>query len=60
MAAVQRTGIPLMTTDQFLAWRGGAPGIIYELVDGVVRAQDALSATHGRGRPPLTLRSPCG
>lgn len=37
----------LMTVEEFLDWRGGVPGLIYELVDGVVRAQDAPSATHG-------------
>ena len=36
-----------MTVEEFLAWRGGVSGIIYELVDGVVRAQDAPSVTHG-------------
>jgi Uma2 family endonuclease len=47
MTAVLRTDPQPMTVDEFLAWRGGVPGVIYELVDGVVRAQDAPSATHG-------------
>ena len=36
----------LMTVEEFLRWKGGDPGIIYELVDGVVRAQDPASDTH--------------
>ena len=35
-----------MTVEEFLRWNGGEPGIIYELVDGVVRAQDPASDTH--------------
>lgn len=54
MAVAERTGIPLLTVEQFLAWSGGVPGIIYELVDGVVRAQDAPSATHGSVQSNLT------
>ena len=38
---------PLMTVADFLDWQGGTHGIIYELVDGVIRAQDVPSATHG-------------
>lgn len=47
MTAARHLEPPLMTVEEFLAWRGGVPGIIYELVDGVARAQDAPSATHG-------------
>jgi hypothetical protein len=54
MIAVQRTDPQPMTVDEFLAWRGGVPGIIYELVDGMVRAQDAPSATPGSVLTNLT------
>ncbi len=54
MTAVQRTDPQPMTVDEFLAWRGGEPGIIYELVDGVVRAQDAPWSTHGSVHSNLT------
>ena len=36
----------LMTVEEFLRWRGDGTGVIYELVDGVVRAQDPASDTH--------------
>lgn len=38
---------PRMLVAEFLAWKGGETGIIYELVNGVIRAQDAASDTHG-------------
>ena len=37
----------LMTVDEFLTWPGDGIGTIYELVDGVLRAQDAASDAHG-------------
>jgi Uma2 family endonuclease len=36
----------LMTVADFLNWPGDGTGVIYELVDGVVRAQDPASDTH--------------
>lgn len=36
-----------MTVAEFLDWRGDGTGAIYELVDGVLRAQDAASDAHG-------------
>ena len=36
-----------MTVAEFLDWKGGQNGIVYELVNGVIRAQDAASDTHG-------------
>jgi Uma2 family endonuclease len=36
-----------MTVEEFLAWKGGLKGITYELVHGVIRAQEAASDTHG-------------
>ena len=36
----------LMTVDEFLAWPGDGSGLRYELVDGVLRAQDSASDTH--------------
>ena len=38
---------PLMTYDEFVAWGGDGTDTRYELVDGVVRAQDAASDGHG-------------
>ena len=37
----------LMTVAEFLAWKGDGTGRRYELVDGVLRAQDSASDTHG-------------
>lgn len=36
-----------MTVEEFLAWPGDGTGRWYDLVDGVLRAQDAPSETHG-------------
>ena len=36
-----------MTVSEFLAWKGGRKGVIHELVNGVIRAQDQTSDTHG-------------
>ena len=47
MTALRRFDMPMMTADEFLEWKGGVPGVVYELVDGVVRAQDAASTGHG-------------
>lgn len=47
MTALRRFDAPMMTADEFLKWNGGVPGVVYELVDGVVRAQDAASTGHG-------------
>jgi Uma2 family endonuclease len=38
---------PLMTVAEFLALKGDGKGTIYELVEGIVRAQDSASDTHG-------------
>jgi Uma2 family endonuclease len=38
----------LMTVDEFLAWPGDGTGTVYDLVDGVLRAQAAPSDAHGR------------
>ncbi len=38
---------PLITVDEFLARSGDGTGTIYELVDGMLRAQDAASDGHG-------------
>ncbi len=38
---------PLMTVAEFLAWKGDGTGRRYELVEGVLRAQDSASDTHG-------------
>lgn len=38
---------PLMTVDDFLKWPGDGTGRIYELVDGVLRAQDPASDAYG-------------
>jgi Uma2 family endonuclease len=38
---------PLMTASEFLDWPGDGTGTIWELVDGVPRAQDAASDAHG-------------
>lgn len=37
----------MMTVAEFLDWRGDGTGVIYELVDGVPRAQDPASDIHG-------------
>lgn len=37
---------PLMTVADFLNWPGDGTGVIFELVDGVVRALDPASDTH--------------
>lgn len=37
-----------MTVEEFLAWPGDGTGTQYELVDGIIRAQDAPSDAHGR------------
>ena len=37
----------LMTVAEFIAWKGDGTGRRYELVDGVLRAQDSASDTHG-------------
>ena len=38
----------LMTADEFLHWNGGdGTGRLYELVEGVIRAQDPASDAHG-------------
>ena len=37
----------LMTVAEFLDWPGDGTGVVCELVDGVVRAQDPASDTHG-------------
>ncbi len=37
----------LMTVAEFLAWKGDGTGRRYELVEGVIRAQDSASDTHG-------------
>jgi Uma2 family endonuclease len=36
-----------MSVADFLAWRGDGTDTRYELVDGILRAQDAASETHG-------------
>ena len=38
---------PLMTVEEFYDWPGDGTGAIYELVDGVPRAQDFPSDAHG-------------
>jgi Uma2 family endonuclease len=43
-----------MTVAEFLAWRGDGSGRIWELVEGVPRAQDAASDTHGTVHGNLT------
>ena len=45
---------PRMTVDEFLAWKGGRNGVVYELVNGVIRAQEAASDTHGTIQGRLT------
>ena len=37
----------LMTVDEFLDWPGDGSGLIYELVEGELRAQDFPSDAHG-------------
>lgn len=37
----------LMTVDEFFAWPGDGSGCVWELVDGIPRAQDAASDRHG-------------
>ena len=44
----------LMTVLEFLAWKGDGSGRVYELVDGVVRMQDAASDAHGTVQATLT------
>ena len=46
-AAKRPYAMPLMTVDEFLAWPGDGTGTRYELVNGVLRAQDSASDAHG-------------
>ena len=55
MAGSAATKLPqLMTVAEFLEWRGDGTGAICELVNGVLRAQDAASDTHGTITSNLT------
>jgi len=47
---------PMMTVADFLDWPGDGTGTRYELVDGVLRAQDPASDTHGTIHAKLTTR----
>ena len=44
----------LMTVAEFLAWKGDGTGRRYELVEGVLRAQDSASDTHGTIQASIT------
>ena len=48
-ATAQKLELPEqpMTVEEFLAWRGDGSGRVWELVDGVPRAQDHTSDAHG-------------
>ena len=46
-AAKRPYSMPLMTVDEFLEWPGDGTGTRYELVNGVLRAQDSASDAHG-------------
>ena len=43
-----------MTVAEFLAWKGDGTGRRYELVEGVLRAQDSASDTHGTIQASIT------
>jgi Uma2 family endonuclease len=49
MALARATPVepPAITVEEFLRWQGGKAGVVYELVEGAIRAQDAASDTHG-------------
>jgi Uma2 family endonuclease len=47
MASTAAKQEPLMTVDEFFGWRGCGTGRIWELADGVPRAQDPASDIHG-------------
>ena len=46
-ATTRRTDPPLVTVDEFLAMPGDGTGRIFELFEGVVKAQDSASDGHG-------------
>ena len=46
---------PLMTVEEFLRWPGDGTGRRFELVDGVVRMQDAASDAHGTIQSRLNI-----
>jgi Uma2 family endonuclease len=47
MASAAKKVPALMTVDEFLDWPGDGSGRVFDLVDGVVRAQAAHSGEHG-------------
>jgi Uma2 family endonuclease len=47
MTSAAKKFAALMTVDEFLDWAGDGTGRVFDLVDGVVRAQAAPSGEHG-------------